>query len=115
MKDIRAICGEEGGEACKAITTSTLLGKLCKMEEAPWAAINRGERLNPRGLARMLKPFGIVSANLKISRDPVTGHDVVAKGYRQETFIDAWVRYLPLPATCEGKGPEVKEITRKRG
>ena len=115
MKDIRAICGEEGGEACKAITTSTLLGKPCKMEEAPWAAINRGEHLNPRGLARMLKPFGIISANLKISRDPVTGHDVVAKGYKQETFIDAWVRYLPLPATCEGKGPESQGNHEKKG
>jgi len=63
----------------------------------------------------MLKPFGIISANLKISRDPVTGHDVVAKGYKQETFIDAWVRYLPLPATYEGKGPENKGNHEKKG
>lgn len=115
LKDIRAVFEEEGGEACKAVTTSTLLGKLCKMEEAPWAAINRGERLNPRGLARMLKPFGIVSANLKISRDPVTGHDVVAKGYKQEIFNDAWVRYLPLSATYEGKRPENKGNHEKSG
>ena len=115
LKDIRAIFDEEGGEACKAISTSTLLGKLCKMEEAPWAAINRGDRLNPRGLARMLKPFGIVSANLKISRDPVTGREAVAKGYKQETFTDAWVRYLPLPATFEGKGPENPGKHDKKG
>ncbi len=115
LKDIRAIFEDEGGEARKAITTSTLLGKLCKMEEAAWASINRGDRLNPRGLARMLKPFGIVSANLKISRDPVTGHDVVAKGYKQETFVDAWARYLPLPATCQGKRPENPGNSEKTG
>ena len=63
----------------------------------------------------MLKPFGIVSANLKISRDPVTGREAVAKGYKQETFTDAWVRYLPLPATFEEKGPENPGKHDKRG
>jgi hypothetical protein len=48
-------------------------------------------------LGRMLKGFGIVSANLKICRDPVTGKDTVVKGYKRETFNDAWVRYVPLP------------------
>ena len=72
MKDIRAIFEGEGGEACKAITTCTLIGKLCELEEAPWATFFRGQRINPRGLARMLRPFGIVSANLKLGRGP--GH-----------------------------------------
>ena len=115
LKDVRTIFEEEGGEACKAFTTSALLQKLCQLEEAPWATFHRGEPINPRGLGRMLKPFGIVSANLKISRDPVTGRDVVAKGYKQETFIDAWMRYLPLPATCEEKGAEAQGNHEKRG
>ena len=105
LKDIRAIFDEEGGDACKAITTTTLIEKLCQLEEAPWSTFHRGELLSPRGLGRMLRPFGMVSSNLKISRDPVTGKDTVAKGYKRETFIDAWVRYLPLPATHDEKGP----------
>ena len=108
LKDIRGIFSEEGGDACKAITTSSLIEKLCELEEAPWSTFHRGEPINPRGLGRILRPFGIVSANLKISRDPVTGKDTVAKGYKRETFIDAWMRYLPLPATKEEKGLELQ-------
>jgi putative DNA primase/helicase len=108
LKDIRAIFEEEGAGACKAVTTSSLIEKLCQFDEAPWATFNRGEPINPRGLGRMLKPFGICSANLKISRDPVTGKDTVARGYKRETFIDAWGRYLPLPATSEEKRREIQ-------
>jgi putative DNA primase/helicase len=108
LKDIRAIFEEEGDEACKAVTTSSLIKKLCQFEEAPWATFHRGEPINPRGLGRMLSPFGICSANLKISRDPATGKDTVARGYKRETFIDAWGRYLPLPATQEGKRREIQ-------
>jgi hypothetical protein len=100
--------------ACKAITTSSLIEKLCELEEAPWSTLHRGEPINPRGLGRILRPFGIVSANLKISRDPVTGKDTVAKGYKRETFIDAWMRYLPLPATNEEKGREI-QANRENG
>jgi putative DNA primase/helicase len=108
LKDIRAVFIDEGGDACKAITTSFLIEKLCQIEEAPWATFHRGEPINPRGLGRILRPFGIVSANLKISRDPVTDKDTVAKGYKRETFIDAWMRYLPLPATRDEKGHETQ-------
>ena len=45
--------------------------------------------INPRGLARLLKPFGIMSENLKIAQQFV-------KGYKRQTFIEAWIRYLPL-------------------
>ena len=107
LKDIRAIFDGEGGDTCKALTTSTLIEKLCELEEAPWSTFHRGELLTPRGMGRMLRPFGIASVNLKVSRDPETGKDTVAKGYRRETFIDAWVRYLPLPATNVEKGHEI--------
>ena len=108
LKDIRTIFDGEGGDECKAITTSTLIEKLCELEEAPWSTLHRGEQINPRGLGRMLRPFGIVSANLKISRDAVTGKNTVAKGYKRETFNDAWGRYLPLPATNVEKGCEIR-------
>jgi putative DNA primase/helicase len=110
LKDIRAIFDEEGAQECRAVTTASLIEKLCHLEEAPWVTFHRGEPINARGLGRMLKPFGIASANLKISRDPQTGKDTVARGYKRETFIDAWGRYLPLPATSEGKRQEIQGI-----
>jgi putative DNA primase/helicase len=106
LKDIRTIFEEEGARESKAVTTACLIEKLCQLEEAPWATFHRGEPINPRSLGRMLKPFGICSASLKISRDAVSGRDTVARGYKRETFIDAWRRYLPLPATREEKRPE---------
>lgn len=51
-----------------------------------------------------LSHYGVDTA----SRDPATGKDKVAKGYKRETFIDAWMRYLPLPATCDEKGREIQ-------
>ncbi|MGA2765107.1 MAG: DUF3631 domain-containing protein [Spirochaetia bacterium] len=115
LKDIKSIFEGEGGEACKAITTSTLIEKLCGLEEAPWAAFFRGERISPRGLARMLRPLGIMSANLKLGREPDTRKDVVAKGYKQESFIDPWARYLPLPATRQEKGVDFQGNQGKTG
>ena len=104
LKDIRAVFGAEGTD-CKAIATSVLIDRLCELEESPWSTFYRGERINPRGLGRMLKAFGIVSANLKIGRDGETGKDTVAKGYKRESFSDAWMRYLP-PL----KGPNGEEV-----
>ena len=112
LKDIRGIFEAEGGETCKAITTAILIDRLCELEEAPWRAFHRGEPVSARGLGRMLKPFGIASANLKISRDPVTGKDTVAKGYKREAFSDAWVRYLP-PTRCR-QAEEVADDCRYR-
>jgi putative DNA primase/helicase len=112
LKDIRDIFEAEGMETCKAITTAILIDRLCELEEAPWNTFHRGEPISARGLGRMLKPFGIASANLKISRDPATGKDTVAKGYKREAFNDAWVRYLP-PTKC-AEGEEVADDGRYR-
>ena len=111
LKDIRAIFDAEGTDS-KAITTSILIDRLCDLEESPWSTFQRGEPVNPRGLGRMLKAFGIVSANLKIGRDAQTGKDTVAKGYKRESFVDAWMRYLPPPKGPEGE--EVADICRYR-
>ncbi|MGD0728073.1 MAG: hypothetical protein ABSB63_21305 [Spirochaetia bacterium] len=32
----------------------------------------------------------------------------MVKGCEQETFIDAWMRFLPLPATYDEKGREIQ-------
>ena len=101
LKDIRSIFDEEGGESCRSLSTASLIEKLSKREESPWATFNRGQPINPRALARMLRPFGIASSNLKMGHDPSGARDVVAKGYKREAFTDAWSRYLPMSAARE--------------
>ena len=101
LKDIRAIFDEEGGERCRALTSASLIEKLSQGEESPWGTFNRGQPINPRMLGRILRPFGISSANLKISHDSITGRDSVAKGYKREAFVDAWTRYLPQAVANE--------------
>jgi hypothetical protein len=44
-----------------AITTKKLIAELCADEEKPWATYNRGQRITDRQLAKLLKPFGIIS------------------------------------------------------
>ena len=54
LLDIRDAFGDE-----IAITTSTLLGRLNDLDESPWGARRKGEGLDARGLARMLRPFKV--------------------------------------------------------
>ncbi len=78
-----------------ALSTSAVLEGLRAMEESPWRDL-RGKALDPAGLARRLRGYGVRSVNIRI------GHTVV-KGYRATDLYDAWLRYLPAssaePAT----------------
>jgi hypothetical protein len=70
------------------ISTKALIAALCMDTERPWAAYFRGEEITDRQLAKLLKPFGIVSITV---HPPGMRH---AKGYRRTDFEDAWARYL---------------------
>jgi hypothetical protein len=71
------------------ITTEELLERLKADDEAPWATWGQsGAGLAPRGLARLLAPYGIRSKDIRTSEG-------TKKGYRSELFEDAWQRYLP--------------------
>jgi hypothetical protein len=61
LTDIRAAFN---GSA--AISTANLLGVLNGIEESPWGARRRGEGLDARGLARMLRPFGIKPKGVRV-------------------------------------------------
>jgi hypothetical protein len=77
------------------LPTTEILAALCGMDEAPWADLS-GKPLDSRRLARELKPYGVVSKDLK-----QPGGSVV-KGYRATGpggLADAWGRYLPSGAT----------------
>ena len=73
------------------IGTTDLLHRLKEDEEGPWGAWGKGlDGLNPRGLAKLLKPYGIHSKTMRIGEE-------VQKGYDLEDLKDAWERYLPSP------------------
>jgi hypothetical protein len=85
LMDIRDSFGE--GDA---ISTASLIGKLNDIEESPWGARRRGEGLDARGLARMLRPFKIRPRSVRAEGG--------SKGYRIEQFDDVVARHLPEAA-----------------
>jgi putative DNA primase/helicase len=88
--------GELSGEPiAERVLTRQLLAVLHAQEERPWAAYERGRPLGPEMLARLLRPFGIRPVSLKLSKARV------GRGYRHQSFADAFGRYLPPlePAT----------------
>ena len=50
-----------------------------------------GRPLNARDLAKLLKPYGVRSVDVKVD-------GVTRKGYRREHLHDPWTRYLPPAA-----------------
>ena len=70
------------------MSTKTLIAALCADEERPWSAYSKGEPITDRQLAKLLRPFGIISGTVH----PPSAPD--AKGYRRADFEDAWARYL---------------------
>ena len=83
LRDVRGVFDEKGSDR---LSTGKLLEALHVMEEAPWGSL-RGEALEARGLARLLKPYGVKPEKLREGEDTF-------RGYRRASFEDAWVRYL---------------------
>jgi putative DNA primase/helicase len=70
------------------IGSGELIEALTADPEARWREFNRGKPISARTLARLLRPFGIVSGTVRLNSG-------TAKGYRVESFADAFSRYLP--------------------
>jgi hypothetical protein len=87
LRDVRTVFNEKDEDR---LATTELLGALTAMEEAPWGSL-RGEALDARGLARLLKPYGAKPEQLRVEEAKV-------RGYRRGVFQDAWERYVaPIP------------------
>ena len=71
----------------EALHTETILGALRKISEAPWDDYF-GRPLTARDLARLLKPYGVASVDVRLD-------GVNKKGYRRNHLHDPWTRYLP--------------------
>jgi hypothetical protein len=84
LADIRAIFGERGVDR---LASEKLVEALVAIEGQPWAEWNKGRSLTTNGLARLLKPFVIKPATIRIG-------DETAKGYYLTQFVEAFERYL---------------------
>jgi hypothetical protein len=95
LADLRSVFG-----SATFLYSATITSQLAAVDEAPWAEWRRTgtgrERINARGLADLLKSWGIRSRN---GREHGTGP--VGKGYYAEDMADAWSRYVRYTATDE--------------
>jgi hypothetical protein len=87
LADLRDVFG-----AADKLWTETILAALHGVAEAPWGDWY-GHPLKDRELAKLLRPYGIRSRDVKIDG---TNH----KGYYREQFIESWRSYAgKSPAT----------------
>ena len=71
----------------EAMHGETILTGLHKVSEAPWGD-DFGHPMNARDMARLLRPYGIKSVDVKID-------GTNRKGYRRDHLHETWIRYLP--------------------
>jgi Protein of unknown function (DUF3631) len=87
LGDLREVFGNED-----ALYTTTILDRLHKLEDAPWADWY-GRPLSTRDLAKLLRPYQVRSKSV---REHGTGTSL--KGYARADLHDAWQRYVvPTP------------------
>ena len=67
--------------------TDTILERLFAIDDAPWAMLG-GKGLDGRGLANLLKRYGVHSKSVRVG-------DRSAKGYSAADLYDKWSRYVP--------------------
>ena len=89
LQDIKKVFDERG---CKRLWTQNLLEALISVEDRPWCEWKKGKPITPAGLAKMLKPFGIASVQIRQG-------DKNRFGYKLEQLKDVFDRYIssPLP------------------
>ncbi len=87
LADIRAIFGERGVER---IASADLVAALVDMEHRPWPEWRHGKPLTVRGVARLLRRFGIAPGTIRAASGETP------KGYRRDQFKDAFARYVPV-------------------
>jgi hypothetical protein len=91
LADLRDVFGGQD-----AMHGHVILSDLHKISEAPWGDYF-GKPLNPRDMAKLLKPYGVSACDVKIAGE-------TKRGYRREHLHDPWTRYLPPAgggsATC---------------
>lgn len=86
LRDVRDVFDEE------RMSSRDLVVALNRLEASPWGGPSRvwGHSLDPRDLARLLKPYNIGPRSVRIEGASPPN----PQGYRISDFQDAWGRYL---------------------
>jgi Protein of unknown function (DUF3631) len=95
LGDLREVFGDDN-----ALYSTTILDRLHKLEEGPWADWY-GRPLTSRDLARLLRPYDVRAKNL---REHGTG--APRKGYTRQDLHEPWSRYLPPPPLHPPQTPQ---------
>jgi hypothetical protein len=92
------------GQADKdRLTTARLPQELVDIPDSPWATYGRNDKpITAAQVTRLLKPYGIRSANVRIPKDAQT----TCKGYLCAWFEDAFTRYLAPEIEPDFSGAE---------
>lgn len=85
LGDIKTVFEDKAEDA---LPSSMLALALAELTDRPWAEWSHGKPITTNKLARLLAPFGVAPANVRIGAK-------VPKSYTRHAFCDAWDRYLP--------------------
>lgn len=85
LQDIETIFTDT---AFDRIATADLLDRLNALDERPWCTFAKGQPITAHRLARLLKPYSVMSQTVR-------GGKQTFKGYFRDNFTEAWDRYLP--------------------
>jgi putative DNA primase/helicase len=84
LADIKATFEEKQADR---LSSTDMCEALIALEGRPWAEWKAGKALTPNQLARLLKPFHVISDTIRVGSK-------VAKGYYRHHFEEAFQRYL---------------------
>lgn len=84
LSDIREVFNDR---RIDKISSAELASALAGLETSPWGEWNRGKSISQAKIAHLLRPFEIISHNIRIE-------EKVLKGYERQDLEDAWKRYL---------------------
>jgi hypothetical protein len=89
LADLRTVFDADGRDS---IPTTELLDALCRIEDAPWATLNRGRPITPHKLGKLLGSFGVRPR-----------HTRSGNTYSRADLLPAWERYV---AETHKKSPD---------
>jgi putative DNA primase/helicase len=102
LRDFKAMFDQSGLDY---LYSKDILDRLKADPEKRWAEWSHGKAITEKGVAGLLREYGIVSKS-------VGPKDQRAKGYRKADFADAWRRYLPPKEETPLSDPDNLPLTR---
>ena len=87
LSDMMAVFERRGAER---LPTREIVASLIEMEERPWSEWSKGRPLTAHQMARLLRPFGVTSRNVRTAGEQLKGFDLAE-------LRTVHARYSPSP------------------